>query len=217
LNHLESIPSDYITAGPAYISWPLESSGCFSVKSLRTAISSQRFMGCGNFPAEVVWIHYVPSKIQCFAWKVYHQKIATTDNLQQRGFHLAGRCVLCSKQSESVNHLFLQCEFASGIWRRFSSVLSIHGPFHNEMTDFMWGWKGMNCISRFKCATEVLLHAFLWCIWTERNHRTFREEFCSPTQILFKMVRLIGLWRQSWGLLAGSVLTDWHHLNIENG
>ncbi|CAN0875494.1 Putative ribonuclease H protein At1g65750 [Linum grandiflorum] len=119
-DHLNSTPVDLITAGPPYIVWSLESSGAFSVKFLRSAISAQRFPGIDGVPHDVLWPHFIPTKIQCFTWMVFHKRIATIDNLQRRGFHLAGRCVLCSNQSESVDLIFLHCDFAAAIWRRLS-------------------------------------------------------------------------------------------------
>ncbi|CAN0920371.1 hypothetical protein LINGRAHAP2_LOCUS32008, partial [Linum grandiflorum] len=74
LDHLNSIPLDLITAGPPYIVWPLESSAAFSVKSLRSAISTQRFPGIDEVPHDVLWHHFIPTKIQCFTWMVFHKR-----------------------------------------------------------------------------------------------------------------------------------------------
>ncbi|CAN0906120.1 hypothetical protein LINGRAHAP2_LOCUS24053 [Linum grandiflorum] len=133
LKHLNSLPENHITVGPASVVWPLKTSGRFTVKSLRSAISAQRFLGFDFFPFEVIWVHLVPTKIQCFAWMVLHKKIATTDNLQMRGFHLVRRCALCSINGELVDHLFIQCKYSAKIWSRFSLVLSLHGPFHHNV------------------------------------------------------------------------------------
>ncbi|CAN1780369.1 hypothetical protein LINPERHAP1_LOCUS15070 [Linum perenne] len=45
--------------------------------------------------------------------KASADRIATLDNLQRRGFALPNWCVLCERMEESVDHLFLQCTFAS--------------------------------------------------------------------------------------------------------
>ncbi|CAN0879471.1 hypothetical protein LINGRAHAP2_LOCUS13060 [Linum grandiflorum] len=160
----------------------------------------------------------VPSKIQNFVWMVFHGKIATTDNLQQRGFNLARKCVLCNKQSESIDqYLFRQCEFSCMIWNRFSSALSLLGPFQNDMVGFILAWKGMNCISRFKDVIKVLLHATLWCIWLERNRRIFREESRSTLQILHQICSLVGVWLQSWGMFSCTMISNWYRFVFDNG
>ncbi|CAN0921772.1 hypothetical protein LINGRAHAP2_LOCUS32762, partial [Linum grandiflorum] len=215
--HLASIPADFISAGPAYIVWPLETSGVFSVSSLRNVSSTQRFPGNSYFPHEVVWYHCVPSKIQCFIWMVFHKKIATIENLQRRGFHLAGRCVLCYNHGETIDHIFLHCAFTRDIWRRFSSVLSIHGPVTANVDGFITAWKGMNFISRFNVVMRVMMHATLWSVWLERNNRIFRDESRTTNQIFHKIMRLVGSWLHSWGLFSDMLLSDWHRVVLDTG
>ncbi|CAN0918805.1 hypothetical protein LINGRAHAP2_LOCUS31093 [Linum grandiflorum] len=139
LQHLNSLPKVHITAGPASVVWALKTSGRFTVKSLRSAISVHHFPRFDFFPFEIIWVHLVPTKIQCFAWMVLHKKIATTDNLQRRGFYSGGggRCALCSINGESVDHLFIQCKYSVEIWSRLSLVLSLHGPFHHNVAGFL--------------------------------------------------------------------------------
>ncbi|CAN1315917.1 hypothetical protein LINPERPRIM_LOCUS29879, partial [Linum perenne] len=83
LGRLQSLPSDIITAGPASVIWPLEKSGSFSVRSLRRLLSKERFVGFQDFPREVIWSKAVPTKVQGFCWMVWHEKIASIDNLQK--------------------------------------------------------------------------------------------------------------------------------------
>ena len=132
--------------GPSSIVWPLELAGVFSVRSYRAALSGQRFPGSNHFPHDTVWSNIVPSKIQNFIWMVFHGKIATIDNLQRRGFHMVGRCVMCNRHYELVDHLFLGCDFSGTIWNRLSSALSLIGPFHDDVVSFLLAWKGMNCM-----------------------------------------------------------------------
>ncbi|CAN1257445.1 Transposon TX1 uncharacterized 149 kDa protein [Linum perenne] len=166
---LGQIPEGLITAGPASPIWPLETSGCFSVRSLRRSLTLDKFPGDPSFPMHSIWLAGVPSKVQAFCWMVFHSKIASLDNLQKRGFHLANRCVLCCKDEESVNHLFLRCEFAMSIWNRISSALSIFGPRANCVSNAFLEWKGMNCFPSFQGGSGFVLHAFLWFIWLERK------------------------------------------------
>ena len=217
IQHLDSIPEDTITAGPASIVWPLELAGVFSVRSYRAALSVQRFPGSNHFPHDMVWSNIVPSKIQNFIWMVFHGKIATIDNLQRRGFHMVGRCVMCNRHYESVDHLFLGCDFSGTIWNRLSSALSLIGPFHDDVVSFLLAWKGMNCITNFKGVMKVLLHATFWCIWTERNHRIFREEFRSPIQILYKICSMVSSWLHVWGRWSSTMISDLHRIVFDNG
>ncbi|CAN0927093.1 Putative ribonuclease H protein At1g65750, partial [Linum grandiflorum] len=217
LSHLNSIPTEHITAGPASIVWPLEASGVFSVKSLRGALSDQVFRGIGDFPSDVIWVHFVPSKIQCFIWMVYNKKIATIDNLQRRGFHLAGRCALCFNHSESVNHIFLEYEYTRQIWSRLNSALSIYGPFHNDVVGFFSAWKCMNCLPCFQIVMKCIVHALCWSVWLERNHRMFRDDFHSPLQTFSKIIWMVGNWLVSWSLMSRDMVSSWFRAVFDNG
>ncbi|XP_074298653.1 uncharacterized protein LOC141629575 [Silene latifolia] len=43
-------------------------------------------------------------------------KLSTVDNLKNRGFYLANRCVLCESAEENIAHLFFACSYSSHVW-----------------------------------------------------------------------------------------------------
>ncbi|CAN1303199.1 Putative ribonuclease H protein At1g65750 [Linum perenne] len=86
IQYLDSIRMELFTEGPAYIRWPINPDGYFTVSSLRRSLIAEKFKGCATFPAKVVWQSAVPTKVSCFCWKVFFSKIATVDNLQRKGF-----------------------------------------------------------------------------------------------------------------------------------
>ncbi|CAN1244544.1 hypothetical protein LINPERPRIM_LOCUS6144 [Linum perenne] len=104
----------------------------------------------------------------------------TIDNLQRKGFCLANKRVLCSSDTETVDHLFLRCSFASEVWTRVSSNNSLHEPFSSSIKEFIQRWKRLNCSSSFSSALKVLLHAVFWFLWKERKDRIFRDVPSSP-------------------------------------
>ncbi|CAN1298481.1 Putative ribonuclease H protein At1g65750 [Linum perenne] len=113
LNRLEALPVTHLTEGPDLVFWPAEKNQCFSVGSLRRLLYEERFPGMSNFPSKTIWTRWAPTKTQFFCWLAFRDRIATLDNLQRRGFALPNWCVLCERMEESVDHLFLQCTFAS--------------------------------------------------------------------------------------------------------
>ncbi|CAN1280198.1 Putative ribonuclease H protein At1g65750 [Linum perenne] len=214
---LASIPRDHLSEGPAYISWAPQRDGKFSVSSLRRILIADKFPGLQSFPAEVVWQPDVPSKIACFSWKVFLNRIATLDSLQRKGFSLANRCVLCGLSSESVDHLFLNCVFTSEVWSLLSSKLSIHGPFPHSIVDLFYGWKGLNCLQRFAPSMKITLHSVLWFIWAERNDRIFRDMGSSPLSIFHWIWFAVGDWLSVGGGFLSIDLLTWRRLVFDNG
>ena len=53
-----------------------------------------------------LWKVKNPSKIKYFILLCLNHKILTWDSLQRRGFFGHGRCVLCHKALETVEHIF---------------------------------------------------------------------------------------------------------------
>lgn len=61
----------------------------------------------------------LPWKISCFIWLALMNKLLTWDNLQKRGWTGPGICALCSRDEDSVQHLFFHCT----IWKNVISIL----------------------------------------------------------------------------------------------
>ncbi|CAN1781791.1 Putative ribonuclease H protein At1g65750 [Linum perenne] len=212
ITHLEELPEELITAGPAAPSWPLESSGRFSVSSLRRSLTFDIFPGDPSFPQDTIWLAGVPPKIQALCWMAFHSKIASLDNLQKRGFQLANMCVLCAKDEESIIHLFFRCEFSMSIWNRISSVLSIFGPRGNSVSNALTEWKGMNCSPSFQGGSRLVFHAFLWFVWLERNNRIFNDISARESQIYFRIMLNVGRWMVTATLFPADNMQSWIRL-----
>ncbi|CAN1815968.1 hypothetical protein LINPERHAP1_LOCUS27616 [Linum perenne] len=195
----------------------MEASGRFSVRSLRITLTADSFLGIPTFPRDVIWLKGVPPKIQAFSWLVFHGKIASLDNLQKRGFQLANRCVLCSSNLESINHLFLRCEFAERVWNRISSALSIFGPRGENVKSVFMEWKDVICSTSFHGGVRGVLHAFLWYVWLERNNRIFNERSSGELQVFYRIMFNVGRWMVAANFLPTDQLRNWNRLIFDPG
>jgi len=67
--------------------------------------------------SELIWNKVMSLKVSLFAWKIINNRITTKDNLIRRGVtHSNSLCVGGCGQEETINHLFMDCEFFSGNW-----------------------------------------------------------------------------------------------------
>jgi hypothetical protein len=57
----------------------------------------------------------VPPKSHHFLWLLSHNKQATVDNLNRKGFKKSGHCCFCDLD-ESINHSFFDCDIAKADW-----------------------------------------------------------------------------------------------------
>ncbi|CAN0892091.1 hypothetical protein LINGRAHAP2_LOCUS17349 [Linum grandiflorum] len=137
------------------------------------------------------------------------ERILTLDNLRRRGLVVPNWCVLCERDVEPVSHIFLSCPFSRKVWEFFSSTLSISGPLHSDKYGVIRSWKAMNGFDRFQKVMEVLLHAFCWFIWLERNSRVFRDESKSEVQVAHKVAFAIGSWMKAVDMFAVQQLRNW--------
>jgi hypothetical protein len=92
--------------------WGYESSRVLSSKSCY-AIIGYRVVTHVFIPS--IWKVGVPPKIQLFLWLPSHNKLATVDNLNKKGFKKPEQCCFCC-ENESIIHLFFECGVAKAIW-----------------------------------------------------------------------------------------------------
>lgn len=93
--------------------WWLNPFGVFSVKSVYHNIEGE---SVGTFNWKKIWIKRLIPKINYFWLAMAHGRILMIDYLNKRGFSFINMCVLCYKDLESINHLFLYCQYMKEVY-----------------------------------------------------------------------------------------------------
>ncbi|XP_071677232.1 uncharacterized protein [Lolium perenne] len=107
-----------LSDGPDIISWALEPSGKFSVKSLYRRL-------CQGTPRKHfsdIWKIAVPMKIRIFIWQLLRNRLPSNDNIRRRRGPSSGRCALCS-EVEDTAHIFFLCPLARFMWSAVRELL----------------------------------------------------------------------------------------------
>nr|GEX38387.1 RNA-directed DNA polymerase, eukaryota [Tanacetum cinerariifolium] len=87
--------------------WNLESSGEFSMASIRRIIDEMCFLNIGDTTR---WVKYVPIKVNILAWKIRCDVLPTRMNLSRRCIDIqAISCPICDYGADSLEHLFFRC------------------------------------------------------------------------------------------------------------
>ncbi|XP_060965447.1 uncharacterized protein LOC115720378 [Cannabis sativa] len=153
--------------------WTLESNGQFSYKSSYRALAEDRVS-----PREVapslwtkLWNSKIPERLK-FLWWCILSKALPIRSVIGRRFPIEDECCpLCGTETETMEHLFLSCNFAFHLWR--SSPWGIFpicdiGIRMWDWVKFLWdlGKKGIN-------EQEVFLYAsiIIDTIWRTRNEK----------------------------------------------
>ena len=124
-----------------------------------------------------MWCGLASLRVEVFCWLVVAGKVSTVDVLRRKGLTLENindRCSLCGREDETINHLFLHCDFAAFIWKHFLKVCGISWCLPSSLVDIVEGWRlgpFSGCgLLMWKC----IPFAILWSIWKERNDRIFK-------------------------------------------
>ncbi|GKC10430.1 RNA-directed DNA polymerase, eukaryota [Tanacetum coccineum] len=97
--------------------WDLESSGDFSVASVRKIIDDKSL---SDVDSKTRWIKYVPIKMNVHAWKVKTDSLPTRFNVSHRGIDIDSiMCVICDN---GVDKLFARSLIGIDVIRRLVGI-----------------------------------------------------------------------------------------------
>ncbi|GJT12476.1 RNA-directed DNA polymerase, eukaryota, reverse transcriptase zinc-binding domain protein [Tanacetum coccineum] len=98
--------------------WDLESSGDFSVASVRKIIDDKSL---SDVDSKTRWIKYVPIKVNVHAWKVKTDSLSTRFNVSRRCIDIDSiMCAICDNGVETSRHLFFYCCMVRQIVRKIT-------------------------------------------------------------------------------------------------
>lgn len=135
------------------------------------------------WPWKLIWKTKLPPKIICLSWLALKIACLTVDNLCRRNFQLVSRCYLCQESAESVNHLFLHCAVAAGIWHMFLSLFSLNWVMPQTIREVVVSWGHLTVDGAIRNTWRMIPACIFWCLWTERNQRCF-EGISTPNRSL---------------------------------
>jgi hypothetical protein len=104
------------------ICWIPSKRKTFEVKSYYQVLSND-VRSC--LPYKNIWKVKVPSRVAFFVWTVVLGKTLTLNNLRKRHVIVMEWCCMCKKCEGSIDHLFLHCEFATGLWNAIFQLFGV--------------------------------------------------------------------------------------------
>ncbi|CAN0911421.1 hypothetical protein LINGRAPRIM_LOCUS1191 [Linum grandiflorum] len=177
---LASIPTDRVVSSHGQLVWPLTSSNLFFVRSLVSHLVDKKFQGLPCFPANRVWLSWIPPKVCCFMWLSCLDRISTIDNLRKKGIIMPKCCHLYWEDEESVDHIFLHCRFVSVVWNIVLGVLLSTFPLPKSLCDLFISEVGGRGDDQQRLFGNTVVHSVCWFVWLERNSRIFRDRSTTP-------------------------------------
>jgi hypothetical protein len=117
-----------------------------------------------------LWNTKVPPKQIHLIWRILNNAIPTKPNLITKGILCDSLCPRCNKATESIDHVFLHCDWVSQLW--FCSPLTITTT--NIQSQSFCEWLKYMLIHTDKESFQQIT-SITYSIWFTRNQKVFKN------------------------------------------
>ncbi|XP_074283206.1 uncharacterized protein LOC141607754 [Silene latifolia] len=132
----------------------------------------------------IVWNNWNIPKASFISWLIMHEGINIKPKLYAYGCCQDDRCILCDAQSETISHLFTECEYSRKIQKDVEDWIGRSMPTINELLTTNRNnmkWK----------ALAVILTTYRYLIWDQRNHARLELHVMRPSVIVERMKKMV--------------------------
>ena len=180
--------------------WPFTYSGTYTTKSGYNTLLQQKnkiYSMTSSLNVKffrTLWSLNIMPKWKLFLWKLWHNGLATTDNLHHRGITPSGECPICLHDREDTQHLFQQCPLATEAWEHGSLHALVYNTQHLPTKD--WICHCLGKLSKANGVTDSVIIEYigtLWAIWKLRNAQVFRHQRPTPASIAIQLTENLNL------------------------
>ncbi|KAJ1403308.1 Reverse transcriptase zinc-binding domain [Sesbania bispinosa] len=189
--------------------WPFARDGGYSVRTGYHVVRSEMSQGLPTVsishlpPTELwkeIWNLQVPQKVRMFVWRACNNALPVMGNLFKRKIAASELCPICNRETETLEHTLLLCDWASLVW--FGSQFHwLPTPMSVSRLD-IWLWNKI-CFLREdpQTADSQISHLamLLWTIWKQRNMEIYRYSKPNPITAITQ---------------ASSLSSEYHKANV---
>ena len=135
-------------------------------------------------------------------------RILTTDNLRRRKVIIIDWCCMCKNSGESPSHLLLHCPVAREIWNFIFSLFGLKWVMPKEVRGLLACWWIGRGNLKIKELWNSIPRCVFWCIWRERNSRTFEDKERNLLDLKWLIMYTLMEWSNASGLTSFSSIFD---------
>ena len=163
-------------------------------------------------PYKFIWKSGIPPKVKIFDWMAAWRRVNSCDVLQSRRPNKAlspSWCILYKQDSESVDHLIIRCRFSQLIWDKIKwefQIVSVLPNYWYALLCMEWQFIGNR--KKAKILWRCCIMAAAWCLWLERNSRTFEDKSSDIDEVWSRIKSLASLWASSDNVFNSLSLSD---------
>ncbi|KAJ0477029.1 putative RNA-directed DNA polymerase [Helianthus annuus] len=193
LHQLTGLLNGYVLeSGPDRWAWKYETSGFFSVSSIKSWLGSFN----RSVPQHIFkWNSWVPKKVAIVAWRGEMERLPTRQALSARNVPvLDQRCVMCGEYIETCEHLFVSCQFAQIIWQNVADWCKIPPIYAFGLKDLLVLHESVSGSRMKRKALHAVVLVSIWCLWKARNELVFRQTNPNTIKLLEEIKAMAFLW-----------------------
>jgi hypothetical protein len=131
-----------------------------------------------------LWSLVVPPKQTYLIWRTLNNALPVKENLIYRGIRCEPFCTYCGTKIETINHLFLDCEWAKQAW--FACPLTIN--MENLRIKTIYDWIDYMVHTAKKEDMQVI-STVMYSIWLARNDREFNNKHLPPEEMVSRAMK----------------------------
>lgn len=151
----------------------LTKDGTFTIKAFYNRVMATRHHVRHPW-GEAIWQKWIPPKVSCFLWKLFHKVVPTDDSIRRLGIHIVSKCSCCTMpKEESSNHLFFEGEKATHLWRKFGAIFDRPTPRGKE--SLLRFWLSGSRKNYRDCLASGMSACIIWELWKDRNNMRFND------------------------------------------
>jgi hypothetical protein len=185
--------------------WQQDDKLGFTVKSYYKCLNASPPI---QFPWKAIWKAKAPPRVAFFLWTAVWGKILTNDNLRKRRVVLVDWCCLCKKDGESSDHLLLHCSMAKQLWDSILNLFGLNWVMPRTVREMTACWSGALGKHRLAVIWRMIPHCLTWCLWRERNLRTFEGLEMNFPDLKLLFFRILFDWIHVLGIFSFSSFQD---------
>jgi ribonuclease HI len=195
-----------------FLSWQGTKDGIYSVRSGYQALMewqnnnqthSSNTHNEDNPKWKKLWKLCVPPKQLHLIWRILNNAIPVKEKLFKRGIKCVPLCSYCNNYVETIDHIFLECEWVKKVW--FASPLTIN--FEHVMLKKFQDWFEY-MLQESRNEELQTISTILYSIWQARNDREFNGKNVPPTDMMQRAMQTLHEFQANQGTRAMSNPTE---------
>lgn len=149
--------------------------------------------------APSMWLGVAPPKVELHVWFVLQQKLNTRSRLKRLNLIQVNEayCPFCVNE-ETINHLFLHCNFTWKIWSECMLRWGIQMPITDTLEEWLECWKGVVKGDFQSKLWTSLFFVVVWSMWYQRNKVVFEKEQIDWNYLHYLINLRLGFWLKGW-------------------